>query len=59
MTNEINELKSRLCQVEEEICEAEKRIPAHSVKPPVMEDIFALEDEKEILLKRLAQLNEK
>lgn len=29
----------------EEILETEKRLPAHSVKPPVMMDLLALEDE--------------
>ncbi|BHH82828.1 hypothetical protein LA52FAK_11170 [Desulforhopalus sp. 52FAK] len=53
------QLKARLFQVEEELREIEKRIPAHSVKPPVMEDLFALEDEKEIIIKKLNLEDEK
>ena len=51
MEDKIEQLKARLLQVEEEIRETEKRMPAHSVKPPVMEDLFALEDEKETIIK--------
>jgi hypothetical protein len=53
MSDEIELLKSRLCAVEEEIKETEKRIPAHSVKPPVMEDLFHLEDEKALLIQKI------
>ncbi len=53
MKDDFEHLKARLKEVEEEIRETEKRIPAHSIKPPVMEDLFALEDEKESILKLL------
>lgn len=59
MEGKIEQLKARLLQVEEEIRETEKRMPAHSVKPPVMEDLFALEDEKETIIKQLIPENEK
>lgn len=54
MKDKIEQLEARLKELEEEIRETEKRIPAHSIKPPVMEDLFNLEDEKEFLLKQLS-----
>ena len=56
MKNEIELLNERLQQLEVEISETEKRIPAHSIKPPVMEDLFNLEDEKESILKKIKGL---
>lgn len=56
MSDEIELLKLRLCALEEEIKETEKRIPAHSVKPPVMEDLFHLEDEKALLIQKIKAL---
>ncbi len=53
MSDEIELLKLRLCALEEEIKETERRIPAHSVKPPVMEDLFHLEDEKALLIQKI------
>ena len=53
MTDEIEQLKSKLRDLEEEIKETERRIPAHSVKPAVMEDLFHLEDEKALLLQKI------
>jgi len=56
MNDKIKLLKLRLCALKEEIKETERRIPAHSVKPPVMEDLFHLEDEKALLLQKLKDL---
>jgi hypothetical protein len=52
--NQIQELEIRLTELERKIKETEKRLPAHSVKPPIMAELFALEDEYESVL---AQLN--
>lgn len=46
----------RLCQVEREIEETLRRLPPHSIKAPVMIDLLALEDERDILLKKLVKL---
>ncbi len=46
-------LQSRFRQLEEEIAETIRRLPAHSVKPPVMIDLLALEDERDLLLKKI------
>jgi hypothetical protein len=50
------DLKERIRQLEEQIAETKKRLPAHSVKPPVMMDLLALEDEYETILADIATL---
>ncbi len=55
MIADFDQLKDRLKMVEEEIAETLRRLPAHSVKPPVMIDLLALEDERELLLKKLGE----
>lgn len=52
--NQKQKLEKRLAELEREIKETEKRLPAHSVKPPIMTELFELEDEYEAVL---AQLN--
>jgi hypothetical protein len=52
--NPKQKLEKRLAELEREIKETEKRLPAHSVKPPIMTELFELEDEYEAVL---AQLN--
>lgn len=54
--NRLDELKKRLRELDEEIIETKKRLPAHSVKPPVMMDLLALEDEYDDLLKQIQEL---
>ncbi len=49
-------LKKRLRELDDEISETKKRLPAHSVKPPVMMDLLALEDEYDALLKQIDTL---
>jgi hypothetical protein len=51
--NRLDTLKKRLRELDEEIAATKKRLPAHSVKPPVMMDLLALEDEYDILLKQI------
>ena len=52
----IDALKKRLAELEEEIKETKRRLPAHSVKPPVMMDLLALEDEYDDILRQLHEL---
>jgi hypothetical protein len=40
-------LEKKLKELDAVIRETEKRLPAHSVKPPVMMDLLAYEDEYE------------
>ena len=52
----LEELKEQLQILEKEIAETKKRLPAHSVKPPVMMDLLALEDQYDELLKQIQKL---
>ncbi len=54
MVAEMEQIKKRLALLEEEIAETLRRMPAHSAKPPVMIDLLELEDERDLLLKKLA-----
>ena len=54
----IEVLRNRLGELEEEIAETKKRLPAHSVKPPVMMDLLALEDEYDEILEEMKQLRQ-
>jgi len=54
MAAEMEQIKKRLALLEEEIAETLRRMPAHSAKPPVMIDLLELEDERDLLLKKLA-----
>lgn len=51
--NRLDTLKKRLRELDEKIAATKKRLPAHSVKPPVMMDLLALEDEYDTLLKQI------
>ena len=53
----IDGLRQRLEELEKEITEAKKRLPAHSVKPPVMMDLLTLEDEYDAILKQIQEVN--
>lgn len=57
-TQSITSLKTRLAELEAAIAETEKRLPAHSIKPPVMHDLLDLEDERDRLQQELARLQE-
>ena len=54
----LDEMKKRLRELEAAIKETEKRLPAHSVKPPVMMDLLALEDEYDHLLEKIQGLED-
>lgn len=56
MKKDIKSLEERLKQLEEEIKAAEKQLPAHSVKPPIMTQLFELEDERDAVFKELERL---
>jgi hypothetical protein len=56
MISEIDQLKKRLNKLDEEIAETMLRLPAHSIKPPVMIDLLELEDERDQLLKKLGEI---
>ena len=56
--NRLETLKERLRELDEEITETKKRLPAHSVKPPVMMDLLTLEDEYDALLIQIKKLKQ-
>jgi hypothetical protein len=53
------ELEKKLADIERKIRETEKRLPAHSVKPPIMTELFELEDEYEAVAAQLKALTQK
>ena len=55
----LQELEQRLKELEAAITETRKRLPAHSVKPPVMMDLLDLEDQYDALMKQIAALKDK
>jgi hypothetical protein len=36
--------------------EVKRRMPAHSIKPPIMMELFELEDERDLIEKQIIQL---
>lgn len=48
-------LYQRLRQLEIRIEETMRRVPPHSIKPPVMIELLALEDERDMLLKKISE----
>ena len=47
------QIKQRVEELEAQIAETRRRLPAHSAKPPVMMDLLALEDEYDALMKEV------
>jgi hypothetical protein len=56
--DEMIRLEKRKRELEEAIRETEKRLPAHSVKPPVMMDLLAYEDEYERVVAEIRTLRD-
>jgi hypothetical protein len=52
-----DELRQRIKAIEAQIQALEARLPAHSVKPALMQELFDLEEAREAVLKELARLN--
>ena len=53
------ELEQKLRELDAAIAETRKRLPAHSVKPPVMMDLLDLEDQYDDVLKQIRSFKEK
>ena len=58
MKKDINSLKMRLKDLDEKIRAVENQLPAHSVKPPIMTQLFELEDERDAVFKELKRLKQ-
>jgi len=56
MKKDINSLQMRLKELDEKISAVEHQLPAHSVKPPIMTQLFELEDERDAVFKELKRL---
>lgn len=56
--NHMLELEKRLSELDAAITETRKRLPAHSVKPPVMMDLLDLEDQYDALMKQICEFKE-
>jgi predicted RNA-binding protein with PUA-like domain len=52
----LEELRKKIEVLDQAIAETKNRLPAHSVKPPVMIDLLALEDEYDAVLKQIERL---
>ena len=55
---DIKALEKELHRLEARISEVEKRLPAHSVKPPIMIELLELEDERDKILSKLLALKQ-
>jgi hypothetical protein len=55
----LEEMRRKLESLEAEIAETEARLPAHSIKPPIMQALLALEDERDTLLGKISLLTSK
>ena len=55
----LDQLRQRLHELDEEIQETKKRLPAHSIKPPVMMDLLELEDEYDAIMKQIDEMKSK
>jgi hypothetical protein len=53
---EIEALEKKLKALDRQIDAVKKRLPAHSVKPPIMMELLELEDERDTVLAKLAEL---
>ncbi|MGD9240611.1 MAG: hypothetical protein PVG69_11330 [Desulfobacterales bacterium] len=56
MKPDLKGLENKRKKLDEKIAEVKKRMPAHSVKPPIMMELFALEDERDLVEKQILQL---
>lgn len=48
------DVEDEIRRLDEKIREVQQRLPAHSVKPPIMMELFDLEDRRATLLQMLA-----
>ena len=56
MHDNLKLLENRLKELDKQIAEVNKRLPAHSVKPPIMAELFALEDQRDAVARQLDAL---
>jgi uncharacterized coiled-coil DUF342 family protein len=59
MKSDLKDLEDKLKKLDEKIAEVNKRMPAHSVKPTIMTELFEFEDERDALEKQIMELKKK
>ena len=52
----IDALKTELARIDAQLADTEARMPAHSVKPPIMLALFALEEAREAVVEKIRAL---
>jgi hypothetical protein len=52
------QLEDKLKELDRKIAEVHERLPAHSVKPTIMTELFALEDERDAVARQLNALKQ-
>ncbi len=57
MIDTMESIKKRMKELEKLIRETKKRLPAHSIKPPIMKELFEYYDEYDVLLDKLETIN--
>ena len=57
MKQDLGFLINRLNELEKKIKEVKKRMPAHSIKPPIMMELFELEDERDLVESQIIQIS--
>ena len=55
----VDDMKNRLKALEDSIQELKNRLPAHSIKPGMMMELMALEDERDSILSQIRSLEVK
>ncbi|MFO7752440.1 MAG: hypothetical protein R6V41_04905 [Desulfobacteraceae bacterium] len=56
MKDEIERIQKRITELEDLMEETRRRLPAHSVKPQVMKELFEYEDEYDELVEKLNKI---
>jgi len=59
MKQDLKFLKNKLNELKKKIKDIKKRMPAHSIKPPIMMELFQLEDERDLVEKQIIQLGKR
>ena len=57
MSELLAQLDREISLLEKEIAETKRRLPAHSIKPPVMMDLLELEDKLDELLRERSRIS--
>ncbi|HSO62402.1 MAG TPA: hypothetical protein VLR50_15325 [Desulfobacterales bacterium] len=55
MDRTIEDIQNELDRLEEKIGEVKRRLPAHSMKPPIMMELLELEDRRDELFQILGK----